>query len=80
MPLCKAEPIATPEHFVLLNSLIISRIDQLEKTDKQVLQNASVIGKKFYYDTLETLEQKLDESSNIREPVNELLEQSFLMK
>ena len=48
-----------------------------------VIQNLvislSVIGKKFYYDTLEALEQKLDESSNIKDPINELVEQNFLM-
>ena len=50
--------LSLPEN---LNALITARIDRLEESSKQVLQLASVVGRTFYYQILEKINDVTDE-------------------
>ena len=48
-----------------LNSLILSRIDSLEKDLREILQRATIIGEDFFIKILSLLQDKLGFKTNI---------------
>jgi len=44
-----------------LQALLVARIDRLGDTSKHILQKASVIGRSFYYQVLENMDENLNE-------------------
>ncbi|MCD4819445.1 MAG: tetratricopeptide repeat protein [Candidatus Cloacimonetes bacterium] len=63
-----------------LNALILARIDRLNKDLKQLLQNASVIGREFLTKILAEVENRLDSSMGIDEFLNELETNEYLRR
>ena len=61
-----------------LNSLILSRIDTLEKDLKLLLQKATIIGEDFFIKILSLLEKKLGSNENILNPVHDLESENFI--
>ena len=61
-----------------LNSLILSRIDSLEKDLKLLLQKATIIGEDFFLKILSLLESKLGLKEDINKPVDNLETQNFI--
>ena len=61
-----------------INALILSRIDNLEKTLKLLLQKATIIGEDFFIQILSHLEDKLGVDNNIERPVNHLENEDFI--
>ncbi len=61
-----------------LNSLILSRIDSLEKDLKLLLQKATIIGEEFFLKILSLLENKLGLKNDIQKPVNNLETENFI--
>ena len=61
-----------------LNSLILSRIDSLEKDLRLLLQKATIIGEEFFLKILSLLEQKLGLKKDIKEPVDNLESENFI--
>ena len=61
-----------------LNSLILSRIDCLEKDLKLLLQKATIIGEDFFLKILSMLESKLGLVDNINQPVYSLETENFI--
>ncbi len=63
---------------VTLRGLIQARIDSLKSDSKRVIQNASVIGSEFFFDTLKRVMDRLEEKLNLEYSLNELAELSFI--
>ena len=63
-----------------LNSLILSRIDSLEKDIKSILQTATVMGEDFFLKMLELLESKLGNSQDIKNPIKNLENENFIQE
>ena len=61
-----------------LNSLILSRIDELGDNLKLVLQKASVVGEKFYRTILQIIDEKLNSNLNLNDIIKELEEKDFV--
>jgi len=61
-----------------LNSLILSRIDCLEKDLKLLLQKATIIGEDFFLKILSMLESKLGLTDDINKPVDNLETENFI--
>tara|TARA_Y100000996_G_C22553347_1_gene654592 strand:- start:229 stop:3762 length:3534 start_codon:yes stop_codon:yes gene_type:complete len=61
-----------------LNSLILSRIDELGDDLKFVLQKASVVGEKFYRMILQIIDEKLDSSISLNDLIQELERKDFV--
>ena len=61
-----------------LNSLILSRIDSLEKELRLLLQKATIIGEEFFLKILSLLEQKLGLKEDIKKPVDNLESENFI--
>ncbi len=61
-----------------LNKLVLSRIDQLDEKYKNILQRASVIGRQFHYQTLYTLQKKLNDTTELDVAIQELISQNFI--
>tara|TARA_B110000263_G_scaffold67177_1_gene58134 strand:- start:160 stop:3726 length:3567 start_codon:yes stop_codon:yes gene_type:complete len=61
-----------------LNSLILSRIDSLEKDLRLLLQKATIIGEEFFLKILSLLEHKLGLKEDIKEPVDNLESENFI--
>ena len=62
-----------------LNSLILSRIDTLEKDLKLLLQKATIIGEDFFIKILSLLEKKLGSSDDVTKPVDDLESENFIL-
>jgi len=63
-----------------LNSLILSRIDSLNKDVKSLLQKATVIGEDFFIKMLSLLQDKLGLSNSIDENINFLEHENFIQE
>ena len=61
-----------------LNSLILSRIDSLDKDLKILLQKATIIGEEFFIKILSLLEEKLGLKKDIKKPVDDLEMENFI--
>ena len=61
-----------------LNSLILTRIDTLEKDLKLLLQKATIIGEEFFLKILSLLEEKLGMKKDIKKPVDNLETENFI--
>ena len=61
-----------------INSLILARIDNLEKTLKLLLQKATIIGEDFFIQILSQLENKLGVDKDIKAPVDHLENEDFI--
>ena len=61
-----------------INSLILARIDNLEKTLKLILQKATIIGEDFFVQILSQLENKLGIDNNIDKTINNLKNEDFI--
>ena len=61
-----------------LNSLILSRIDSLDKDLKVLLQKATIIGEEFFIKILSLLEDKLGLKKDIEKPVEDLEAENFI--
>jgi predicted ATPase len=61
-----------------LNSLILSRVDSLEKDLKLLLQKATIIGEEFFLKILSLLENKLGFKNDIQQPVDNLETEDFI--
>ena len=61
-----------------INSLILARIDNLEKTLKLLLQKATIIGEDFFVQILSQLEKKLGMDDDIDKPVHNLEDEDFI--
>ena len=61
-----------------LNSLILARIDALEKSLKSLLQKATIIGEEFFVQILSKLEHKLGLADEIQTPINNLEKENFI--
>jgi len=63
-----------------LNSLVLSRLDMLESSIRQLLQKASVIGQEFFVDILTWIEDKLYAPLDVSATLSQLEEQSFILR
>ena len=63
-----------------LNSLILSRIDSLDKNIKDLLQKATVIGKDFFLKMLSLLQGKLGLNEKVIEDLNKLEDEKFIQE
>jgi predicted ATPase len=61
-----------------LNSLILSRVDSLEKDLKLLLQKATIIGEEFFLKILSLLENKLGLKNDIQHPIDNLETEDFI--
>ena len=61
-----------------LNSLILSRIDSLEKDLRLLLQKATIIGEEFFLKILSLLEDKLGLKKDIKKPIDNLEAENFI--
>jgi class 3 adenylate cyclase/tetratricopeptide (TPR) repeat protein len=57
-----ARPIEASHISSTIHGIISSRVDRLEKVTKRILQEASVIGRAFYYDILERITDLPDQT------------------
>ena len=55
--------------------MIMSRVDRLDEEMKQLLQNASVIGRSFLYKILHSIEQRVQK---LDRPLTALMEKEFI--
>lgn len=62
-----------------LNGLILSRVDRLSRTARQLLRNASVIGQEFSGDLLAGMDDGLDENE-LHGGLDELVEGQFIVE
>lgn len=63
-----------------LNSLILSRIDTLDKLSKSVLQSAAIMGMDFYGSILQSLQEKLQTGIKISDVLDALIEKDLIYK
>ena len=77
MPQAGIDEIPVPPN---LNALILSRLDLLDKNIRLLLQKASVIGQEFFVDILNWIEEKLYNPIDVRETLQQLESQAFILK
>lgn len=63
-----------------LNSLVLSRLDMLDASIRQLLQKASVIGQEFFVDILTWIEDRLYAPLDVDATLAQLEEQSFILR
>ena len=63
-----------------LNSLILSRIDALEKDLRNLLQEATILGEDFFLKILSLLQDKLGLNRNINDSINKLEVENFIQQ
>ncbi|MCP4710020.1 MAG: tetratricopeptide repeat protein [Planctomycetes bacterium] len=76
-PFLSFEELPLPDS---LNALVLSRIDQLEKDVKLILQEASVVGREFFSEILVEIEKKLARSPDIAKVINRLEFNEFIQQ
>jgi len=63
-----------------LNSLILSRLDQLPEAVRRLLQKAAVIGQEFFVDILKEVQQHLAEELDVDGTLGQLEQQALVMR
>ncbi len=62
-----------------LKSLLVSRIDALDRESRRIIQHASVIGAEFLYSTLKYMEDRLEDGIDPSEPLEKLVANDYLL-